>query len=623
MSDHPSASAAGDCLVIAANQSSRVCASSAVPLQETAPPERQWARVATVGASTPAKRDRVQQAETPRRSTRARKTIFSPPVEAFQTITAEQLHIGHVWALFDDEQLPSWYAVVRGVRRDADGVYRVKVKWLKMREHTNGELAEEFFHEVDDDEEEGEQELEAFSHSAQRTLSETQRAVRIAPCKGEVWAFMTSSNDGVSGFVLYEVLEHLEDRLKCAALIRDYEEECGGALGMSAWMRSPHHEYVWLFGGEDWHAVSHRVPARHGLMNSRLWLDESALSSESSDGETALVAFDDAGDGECGGKDKGTKSRRVGGVLVARARQCQLCCETCCGGYTISCSCGKAHAHPWCVPSRRIFHGTTKAFAWRCATCLVLPPPEPAIGSACKGLDVSITENVSIGLRKARELKYHFRSNNAYFGITQYELLFTPEELDAIEQTASRLEKECAAMAMTAPAGEDGEGMHQPKKPNLDQKQVVITPKTKRTKIFFRMRYTDYHSHQITKIMKDVPDDNIPDSIKAAEQVSLPILGQRADMIVLNMYNQGGSIGVHIDDKVLFKRPIVSLRVGSSSTLTLGAYGLGAMNGLFRIPLERGVLTLMEGLAADFFTHNIDGRDTSAFSSSILFRMVS
>ena len=107
MSDHPSA--AGDCLVIAANQSSRVCASSAVvPPSETAPPERQWARVATVGESTPAKRDRVQQAETPRRSTRARKTIFSPPVEVFQTITAEQLHIGHVWALFDDEQLPSW-----------------------------------------------------------------------------------------------------------------------------------------------------------------------------------------------------------------------------------------------------------------------------------------------------------------------------------------------------------------------------------------------------------------------------------------------------------------------------------------------------------------------------------
>ncbi|GHP12464.1 hypothetical protein PPROV_001119200 [Pycnococcus provasolii] len=69
-----------------------------------------------------------------------------------------------------DEQLPTLYAVVRGVRRDADGVYRVKVKWLKMREHTNVELAEELFHEVDDDEEETDQELETFSHSAQRSL---------------------------------------------------------------------------------------------------------------------------------------------------------------------------------------------------------------------------------------------------------------------------------------------------------------------------------------------------------------------------------------------------------------------------------------------------------------------
>ena len=56
--------------------------------------------------------------------------------------------------------------------------------------------------------------------------------------------------------------------------------------------------------------------------------------------------------------------------------------------------------------------------------------------------------------------------------------------------------------------------------------------------------------------------------------------------------------------------------------LTFGSHGLGAINSLFRIPLERGVVTSMEGLAANFFTHNINGNDTTDFSTSILFRML-
>ena len=140
---------------------------------------------------TPSKASAGASSESPRRSTRARKTLQAPPVEEFKTPRPEDLNVGYVWALYDDEQLPTSYAVVRGVRRDADG-WKVKVKWLKMREEETSFFLLNFFHEVDEDEEETDQVLEAFSHSAQRSLGAQQSSVRIAPCTGEVWAFLTS-----------------------------------------------------------------------------------------------------------------------------------------------------------------------------------------------------------------------------------------------------------------------------------------------------------------------------------------------------------------------------------------------------------------------------------------------
>ena len=627
---------------------------------------------------TPSKASAGASSESPRRSTRARKTLQAPPVEEFKTPRPEDLNVGYVWALYDDEQLPTSYAVVRGVRRDADG-WKVKVKWLKMREEETSFFLLNFFHEVDEDEEETDQVLEAFSHSAQRSLGAQQSSVRIAPCTGEVWAFLTSSNDGVRlGFVLYEIIEVADDRCKCAVLIRDEDEDAATA-SMSAWMRSPHHELVFLFGGEDCHACSHRIPAKHVPWLGQVWLDNSALRASSSDEGTApLEVFEDA-DGNSKRKlssfltlrsdkrDVAKRRRRLD--LTAKTQICTICDETVCGHYTLKCSTCPTRAHPWCVPKGQ----TIDACSWRCSTCHLSPtavpwrhamgkeklpieldvrhiqfnpgassvPQRPSqttipcikLGSDWVSLadvaenhperktvaralvahissigNVSIgsktlsynTQEIVVGKRTCQKIHWMFHSNDMPFGITQYFGLLHESEICAIEQTTRKMHEECDS---------------------LDPKQVVRTPAMRRTKVFFRSRYVDYGSNQNTKVLRDVPD-NAPHPIEKAEEILKRILGRRSDMIVCNMYNRGGSIGVHTDDKILFQRPIVSLRVGSPSVLTFGSHGLGAINSLFRIPLERGVVTSMEGLAANFFTHNIDGKDTTDFSTSILFRML-
>jgi hypothetical protein len=97
------------------------------------------------------------------------------------------------------------------------------------------------------------------------------------------------------------------------------------------------------------------------------------------------------------------------------------------------------------------------------------------------------------------------------------------------------------------------------------------------------------------------------------------------DQVVVNLYaDAGGALGVHVDSKVLFKRPICSLRLFSDSLLSFGVHGIASQetDHFVGIKLRRGTLTVMEGIAADRFNHAIQAKHVSGPTASVLFRQV-
>lgn len=66
-------------------------------------------------------------------------------------------------------------------------------------------------------------------------------------------------------------------------------------------------------------------------------------------------------------------------------------------------------------------------------------------------------------------------------------------------------------------------------------------------------------------------------------------------MAVVNVYlNAYAGLGPHQDSKRFFQRPIASLRLFANSILSFGGKKLTMDYPMFEIPLERGVITIME-----------------------------
>ena len=218
-------------------------------------------------------------------------------------------------------------------------------------------------------------------------------------------------------------------------------------------------------------------------------------------------------------------------------------------------------------------------------------------GATSKSIEVQ-EEHVSISGRSCRQLTHRFRSNGVRLGVSILKDVLTEPELMALERDARKL----ANLSTGAPP------------------QFVDAPASRRRKVFYRLRYVNYEAGGTARLIDDVPSD-VPDGILEAERVLSDVLGQEvADMLVLNCYKRSGIIGVHKDPE-LFDRPIVSIRCFGSSTLTFGASGLPMMNGLFRIPLHRGDVLKMSGLATDLFSHCIRASDHSdALSASLMLR---
>ena len=229
--------------------------------------------------------------------------------------------------------------------------------------------------------------------------------------------------------------------------------------------------------------------------------------------------------------------------------------------------------------------------------------------------------------KESRLTKWFFSDNQDLqeFGVSQFFL--SKELLDEAEQEVSKIwETYFKNPEVSPPPPPDPPGV------KIDR-LVSLGGLVRRTKLFYDYKYSYLKDKKNPSgIFKTTnqPGEGRPEwLIKLAEEIRKKVDPDRIepfDQIVFNCYGKAGSIAVHQDSKDLFERPIVSLRLFDSSVLSFGAYGVGMIDREYKVPLPRGVVTLMEGFAADNISHCIKAEDQcrgdQSRSCSIMFRML-
>jgi hypothetical protein len=221
--------------------------------------------------------------------------------------------------------------------------------------------------------------------------------------------------------------------------------------------------------------------------------------------------------------------------------------------------------------------------------------------------------------------------NGTYTGITQIIDYFKPEEIKALKVEANMLL--------------DSVGSKQIKvgKRVAPLKNILKRTKTldenihkKRVKLFLGYRYAygtmlKENQQKKSRLYNDVDSMAVSESlvVKLKDEISTKLkltpTENYINQAVLNYYIQAGSsLGVHQDDKHLFHRPIISIRLLSDSILSFGCKGMGMQETAYFFPIEQkvGTITIMEGFAADNMLHCIRSRDIQDKSLSIIFRKV-
>ena len=83
---------------------------------------------------------------------------------------------------------------------------------------------------------------------------------------------------------------------------------------------------------------------------------------------------------------------------------------------------------------------------------------------------------------------------------------------------------------------------------------------------------------------------------------------------------KGGKLGQHYNSPHLFARPIVGLSLFGTKTLSFGLadWGMAACEHNYTVEMRRGVVTIMEGYAANKINHGVPRVERKA--STLLFR---
>ena len=99
----------------------------------------------------------------------------------------------------------------------------------------------------------------------------------------------------------------------------------------------------------------------------------------------------------------------------------------------------------------------------------------------------------------------------------------------------------------------------------------------------------------------------------------------RLNSCALNVYHDGSEgIQSHLDSPERFARPILSLSLFSDSRLSFGTRLLGAVDGMFSVPMRRGDVTVLErdSFAADRVNHAIRAVDISEKRAAVILRQI-
>jgi alkylated DNA repair dioxygenase AlkB len=223
--------------------------------------------------------------------------------------------------------------------------------------------------------------------------------------------------------------------------------------------------------------------------------------------------------------------------------------------------------------------------------------------------------------------KYLFFKSNTYFGITQYMNYFDNQYLSTLESYVDNL----FSTMFHEQQNTNSQALSYLEK-TLDTRACKML---KRKKIFLGYRYSYGHSKkqsnkEVLGVYNDV--DPIHKYTLIADLVdkvkNMPCFHDKTfnpNQVVINLYEEKGArLGAHVDNKFLFRRPIVSLRLFSDATLMFGVRGLGinTTNVTVKVPQKRGEVSLMENFAANNFNHGINKKSINRKSISILIREV-
>ena len=202
--------------------------------------------------------------------------------------------------------------------------------------------------------------------------------------------------------------------------------------------------------------------------------------------------------------------------------------------------------------------------------------------------------------------------NGTPFGVTQFDGLFSEEELGRIEREVRwRLEPEGRSTLRAA--------------------SVDVSLVKRRVKVFlgFRYSYGKTSKSGEPQLFDDV------DTMEEGLPESLPLIVRRLEerglvkpgffnQAVINGYHPGASLGVHADDPEPFERPIWSMRLFAPCVLSFGCAGIGMVEteAYAPLPLARGCITRMSGIAANNSKHCVRAKDVTEFTISVMLRKV-
>ena len=223
--------------------------------------------------------------------------------------------------------------------------------------------------------------------------------------------------------------------------------------------------------------------------------------------------------------------------------------------------------------------------------------------------------------------------NGTYTGVTQFLNYFSREDILNFESSADALLNSVGSQQVLS----SSQTMESASNTLLSMKRSKTLDESihrKRVKLFLGYRYAygamKENQQKKSRLFNDVDSLDLAPSLvgKIKQEISSSLELVPVNFInqaVLNYYMKAGSsLGVHQDDKHLFHRPIISVRLFSDSVLSFNCKGMGMQETPYFFPIEQkvGTITIMEGLAADNMLHCIRSRDINKKSLSIIFRRV-